>query len=64
MRHTEFWSRMEVALGTSYAGVWAQQQVLASLDGRTVAQALAAGEPPKQVWRAVAEALSLPESQR
>ena len=64
MRHTEFWSRMEAALGASYANVWAQQQVLASLDGRTVAQALAAGEPPKRVWRAVAEALSLPESQR
>ena len=55
---------MEHALGGSYANVWAQQQVLAALDGRTVDQALASGEPPKQVWRAVAEALSLPESQR
>jgi hypothetical protein len=64
MRHTEFWSRMELVLGSSYARVWAQQQVLTDLDGRTVDQALAAGEPPKLVWRAVAEALSLPESQR
>jgi hypothetical protein len=64
MRHTEFWSRMELALGSAYAPVWARQQVLADLDGRTVEQALEQGEPPKRVWRAVAEALSLPESQR
>jgi len=64
MRHTEFWARMELVLGTSYARVWAQQQVLSALNGRTVDQALAAGEPPKLVWRAVAEALSLPQSQR
>jgi hypothetical protein len=55
---------MELVLGPAYAPVWASQQVLAALDGRTVDQALAAGEPPKVVWRAVAEALSLPESQR
>ena len=64
MRHTEFWARMELALGPAYAQVWAHQQVLGALDGRTVAQALSAGESPKRVWRAVAEALSLPESQR
>jgi Protein of unknown function (DUF3046) len=64
MRHTEFWARMETALGPAYARVWAQQQVLGALDGRTVEQALAAGVPPKRVWRAVADALSLPESQR
>ena len=64
MRHTEFWARMELVLGPAYAPVWARQQVLTALDGRTVAQALDAGEPPKLVWRAVAEALSLPDSQR
>ena len=64
MRHTEFWARMELVLGSGYARVWAQQQVLGALDGRTVDQALEQGEPPKAVWRAVAEALSLPESQR
>jgi hypothetical protein len=64
MRHTEFWARMELVLGPAYAHVWAGQQVLRDLDGRTVEQALADGEPPKRVWRAVAESLSLPESQR
>jgi hypothetical protein len=55
---------MELVLGPAYARVWAGQQVLGGLDGRTVDQALEAGEPPKLVWRAVAESLSLPESQR
>lgn len=64
MRHTEFWDRMELVLGPAYAGVWAEQQVLSGLEGRTVRQALDAGDPPKKVWRAVAEALSLPETQR
>lgn len=64
MRHTEFWDRMELALGVAYAPVWARTQVLADLGGRTTQEALDAGVPPKQVWRAVCEALSLPESQR
>ena len=64
MRHSEFWSRMEQHLGSGYARVWSDQQVLASLDGRTVRQALDAGEPPKQVWRAVWAALELPASER
>jgi hypothetical protein len=64
MRHTEFWARMELVLGPSYARVWARQQVLSALDGRSVDEALEAGEPPKVVWRAVADVLSLPESQR
>ena len=64
MRHTEFWARMELVLGVAYAPVWARTQVLADLDGRTTQEALDDGESPKQVWRAVSEALSLPESQR
>ena len=64
MRLTEFWSRMEDALGSAYSGVWASQHVIAELDGRTVDQALAAGEQPKYVWRAVHETLGLPSHQR
>jgi hypothetical protein len=51
-------------LGDGYAQVWSQQQVLADLDGRTVEQALASGEPPKRVWRAVWAVLELPASER
>ncbi len=65
MRHTEFWERMTEALGSSsYARVWSEQQVMASLGGRTVHEALAAGESPKLVWRAVWENLELPMSLR
>ncbi|MBO0842742.1 MAG: DUF3046 domain-containing protein, partial [Nocardioides sp.] len=33
MRHTEFWSRMEDALGAGYARAWASQFVMGSLGG-------------------------------
>ena len=64
MRHTEFWDRMEQALGASYARFWADQQVIADLGGRTVTEALAAGEAPKRVWRSVAEQLDVPSTLR
>lgn len=65
MRHTEFWERMEQALGSSaYARHWSEQQVMAALGGRTAAEALAEGETPKIVWRAVWETLELPASER
>ena len=64
MRHTEFWSRMEAALGPGYAGLWAESHVLASLGGRTASEALEAGEPPRTVWRAVWAELDLPATDR
>jgi hypothetical protein len=64
MRHTEFWARMDHALGSAYARTWAEQQVMGSLGGRTVLEALDAGEPPKRVWLAVWERLGLPPSER
>ena len=64
MRHTEFWTRMEHALGPAYARSWASMFVLADLGGRTVDEALAAGVPPKEVWRAVWAALGLPPRER
>ena len=64
MRHTEFWARMEQTLGEGYAASYAEQFVLAALGGRTVREALDAGVAPKEVWRAVADALELPPSQR
>ncbi|HEY0952933.1 DUF3046 domain-containing protein [Nocardioides sp.] len=64
MKHTEFWSRLEDALGPAYARSWADMYVMADLGGRTASQALAAGVPPKQVWAAVWRALGLPASER
>lgn len=64
MRHTEFWERMEQALGPAYARVWAGQFVMAELGDRTAREALDAGESPRRVWRAVHAALELPERER
>ncbi len=64
MRHTEFWRRMEAALGTSYARTWAETQAIADLGGLTVAEALADGESPKHIWRAVWAKLELPLRER
>lgn len=64
MRHSEFWSRIESAMGGPFARHWSTTHVLSALEGRTVAEALAAGVPPQQVWRAVHAELELPERDR
>ncbi|MFY0409455.1 DUF3046 domain-containing protein [Solicola sp. PLA-1-18] len=64
MRHSEFWDRMEQHLGLGYAQVWASTQVLGELGSRTVDEALASGEQPKTVWRAVWASLELPDRER
>ena len=64
MRYTDFWERMELHLGAAYARSYAHDQVLSQLGGRTVDQALAAGDDAKAVWRAVVEALQLPARYR
>jgi hypothetical protein len=64
MRHTEFWARLDDALGRAYSRTWAELTVVRELDGRTTQEALAAGVPPKQVWAAVHRHLELPESER
>ncbi|MEP6815471.1 MAG: DUF3046 domain-containing protein [Marmoricola sp.] len=64
MRHTDFWARLEASLGTATYRFWADHQVLGELGGRTAAEALAAGESPAAVWRAVWSALELPDRDR
>lgn len=64
MRETEFWHRLDTHLGPAYSRVWASQQHLATLGERTVDQALADGVDAKTLWRAVWEALELPDRER
>lgn len=64
MRHTEFWARMDEALGPAYSRSWADMFVITELDGRTASEALTAGVSPKQVWAAVWRVLELPASKR
>jgi hypothetical protein len=56
VRSTDFWSRLEQVFGAGYAASVARDQVLAQLGGRTISEALAAGEPTREVWRAVVAA--------
>jgi hypothetical protein len=53
VRLTDLWARMDEAFGAGYAESVANDQVLPALGGRTVRQALAAGEEAVTVWRAV-----------
>jgi len=53
---TDFWTRLERVFGPGYAQSVAADQVLPQLGGRTIAQALAAGEATVVVWRAVCAA--------
>jgi hypothetical protein len=56
MRLTDFWARLEQVFGHGYAESVAADQVLPELRGRTIQQALAAGEETVVVWRAVVAA--------
>ena len=56
MRLTDLWDRLEQTFGSAYAASVAHDQVLPQLGGRTINQALAAGEDADAVWRAVVAA--------
>ncbi len=64
MRLTEFWLRLERALGPAYARSWAADHVLAGLGGRTVEQAITGGVVTVDIWRAVHAELELPARER
>lgn len=60
MRLSEFWALMEQEFGAGYAAVVAQTHSLGVLGGRTAAEAIEAGEPPRTVWRAICADLDVP----
>jgi hypothetical protein len=64
VRLTEFWARMKEQFGDVYAESLAKDYVLSSLGERTVNKALADGEDPKVVWRAVCDTFNVPDSLR
>lgn len=64
MRLTEFWARMNEFFGEAYADSYARDHVLGTLGGRTVHEALDAGEPVKEIWRAVCGDQDVPASLR
>jgi hypothetical protein len=64
VRLTEFWVRMKEQFGDVYAESLAKDYVLSNLGERTVNKALADGEDPKVVWRAVCDTFNVPDSLR
>jgi len=64
VRLTDFWERMDSALGAGYARSWASDFHLGSLGGLTVDEAIAQGIDTLIVWRAVHEVLRLEEKYR
>lgn len=64
MKLTDFWQRMDSHFGTTYAKSWAQDTVLAELNGMTVNQALKAGVETVDIWRAVWKHEGLPARER
>ena len=64
MRLTDFWSRMERRFGPAYADSLARDQVIRQLGGRTVHEAIDAGEDLKAVWLAVCEVFEVPARER
>ncbi len=55
---------MTEAMGEDFGRHWANTHVISALGGQTPAEALQAGDAPKQVWAVVCRTLELPESLR
>lgn len=64
VRRSDFWERMEGVFGAGYAESFAADHVLRLLGNRTVSEALACGEDPKDVWRAVVVEMKVPRPQQ
>lgn len=64
VRLSQFWALMDDEFGPAYSRVLADRQVLGDLGGRTATDAIDAGVPPKQVWRAVCDAMDVPDERR
>jgi hypothetical protein len=58
MRLTDFWQRLEEVFGSGYATSVARDQVLTTLGGRTIEQAIGDGTEASVVWRAVVASYS------
>ncbi|HEV8555412.1 MAG TPA: DUF3046 domain-containing protein [Actinophytocola sp.] len=64
MRNTVFRRLMSQEFGEIRAEMLARDHVFSSLGNRTVDQALEAGLPAKEIWRAVCEVFEVPPERR
>lgn len=63
MRYSEFWELVDEVFGPLGRTLVADQ-VLTPLDDRTGRQALADGVEPREVWRALCDAMQVPAADR
>jgi Protein of unknown function (DUF3046) len=64
MRITVFRRLMAQEFGEVRADMLARDHVFSALGSRTVDQALEAGLPAKEIWRAVCDAFEVPSERR
>lgn len=64
MRNTVFRRMMAEEFGAIRAATLASDHVLSAVGGRTANQALDAGVPAKEIWRAVCEEFDIPQARR
>jgi hypothetical protein len=63
VRYSEFWELVDDVFGPE-GRTLARDLVVGALDDRTAEQALAAGEDPVVVWRALCDAQAVPSELR
>jgi Protein of unknown function (DUF3046) len=64
VRLQDFWSRMDSQFGSMRAQSVARDHVFSVLGGRSAVDAIEAGVPVRQVWRAICEEYDVPPKQR
>jgi hypothetical protein len=64
VRSSEFWELVDGEFGRGQGRVLVRDHVLIELGSRTAEQALADGEPFREVWFALCDALDVPEERR
>lgn len=64
VRLSHFWTLMEDEFGEGYAHTLSRGHVIQALGDRTVAAALADGDPPRRIWEALCEDLAVPAHRR
>ena len=64
MRYSEFWELVTDVFGPPMGRTLVRDQVIGALGDRTCEEALAAGEDPKTLWRALCDAMDVPQADR
>ena len=64
VRISHFWDLMSDEFGSGYARSVGRDVHLSAVGGRTAVEALDAGVPARDVWRAVCDAMDVPPQRR